>query len=155
MEIRVAESKEELDEIKSLIEQYHLELNEDLCFQNFSKEMDEFPGKYSPPSGFCLGAYQENEIVGCVCLRKFDQDAGEVKRLYVTPQGRGKKTGFLLMTALIEKAKTMGYKKLLLDTLQRLEAANKLYEKLHFREITPYYHNPIPDVIYWELNLQD
>jgi len=42
---------------------------------------------------------------------------------------------------------------LVLDTLQKLESANILYEKLGFHKTEAYYYNPIPGVIYWEFDL--
>jgi hypothetical protein len=34
-----------------------------------------------------------------------------------------------------------------------MTAARNLYASLGFRETAPYYHNPLPDVVYYEVEL--
>jgi hypothetical protein len=40
-----------------------------------------------------------------------------------------------------------------LDTLNRLESAIGLYKSMGFVQIEPYCDNPLPDVVFWELDL--
>ncbi len=76
-----------------------------------------------------------------------------MKRLYVKDKFQGLSLGRKLTEAIIAKAKVLGYKKMQLDTLQRLDRAIGLYEKMGFKQIQPYYANPLTEVIYWELEL--
>ena len=76
-----------------------------------------------------------------------------MKRLYVKDDFQGLSLGRKLTEAIIDKAKQLGYKKMQLDTLQRLERAIGLYEKLGFKQIQSYYTNPLTEVVYWELDL--
>jgi ribosomal protein S18 acetylase RimI-like enzyme len=41
-----------------------------------------------------------------------------------------------------------------LDTLEWLVEAVHLYESLGFKRIPAYYKNPLPGVVYWELDLK-
>jgi ribosomal protein S18 acetylase RimI-like enzyme len=38
----------------------------------------------------------------------------------------------------------MGHSSMVLDTLERLSAANRLYERLGFERTAAYYDNPLP-----------
>jgi ribosomal protein S18 acetylase RimI-like enzyme len=50
----------------------------------------------------------------------------------------------LLLLLLLQAAQAKGYSSMVLDTLERLTAANSLYEQLGFERTTAYYHNPLP-----------
>lgn len=43
-----------------------------------------------------------------------------------------------------------GYRRMVLDTLPQLETAKSMYARMGFGEIAPYYHNPLPGVVYME-----
>lgn len=76
-----------------------------------------------------------------------------MKRLYVLPQYRSLKIGERLVEKLIYLTKDAGYHEILLDTIKPLKNAIALYYKMGFVEITPYYYNPMDDVIYMKLKL--
>ena len=52
------------------------------------------------------------------------------------------------LEAIIDHARTAGYKEMVLDTIEPLKAAISLYKKHGFEECEAYYHNPMDDVIY-------
>jgi len=153
MKIIEASTKEHLETAAQLFREYQTQLNVDLCFQGFEQELATLPGKYSAPTGAILLAVDNGETVGCVAVRPIEGDACEMKRLYVRDQFRGLSAGRKLAEAIIEKARFLGYKKMQLDTLQRLDRAISLYSKLGFIETKPYYDNPLNEVVYWELLL--
>ncbi len=62
--------------------------------------------------------------------------------------------GRRLAELIIAEARTIGYRKLVLDTLADMKAARALYADLGFREIPAYYDNPLPGVLYAELDLR-
>lgn len=77
----------------------------------------------------------------------------EMKRLWVSKGHTGKGLGRALAVAAVAAARQCGYSSMVLDTLQSLSAANKLYEGLGFVQCDAYYPNPLPDVVYWQLQL--
>jgi ribosomal protein S18 acetylase RimI-like enzyme len=151
-----AESVEDVRQARSLFEEYAAWLALDLCFQNFAEELDQLPGRYAPPRGRLLLAFEgdEREAIGCVALRELDQETCEMKRLYVRPCMRGKGLGRLLAETIIAEARSIGYRRMLLDTLpERMGEAGHMYRAMGFREIEPYYRNPTDGVLYMELKL--
>lgn len=77
----------------------------------------------------------------------------EMKRLWVQPAYNGKGLGKALAAAAVAAARQRGYSHMVLDTLDTLTAANKLYEGLGFVQRGSYYHNPLPGVVFWQLQL--
>jgi GNAT superfamily N-acetyltransferase len=139
----------DLDQIRAMLREYAAWLEVDLCFQNFEQELAELPGDYAPPGGRLLIA----EGAGCVALRPIDREICEMKRLYVRPEQRGTGLGRKLVQAIIEEARGIGYARMRLDTMPKMDSAQRLYESLGFRDIAPYRYNPEPGARFLELTL--
>ena len=148
MTIRPA-SPADLDEIRVMLREYAAWLEVDLCFQNFEQELAGLPGDYAPPRGRLLFA----EGAGCIALRAIDEEICEMKRLYVRPQHRGSGLGRRLVQAIIDEARAIGYRRIRLDTMPKMDSAQKLYASLGFHEIAPYRYNPEPGARFLELDL--
>lgn len=143
-----------LEIARHLFKEYSDELAVDLCFQSFDAELQDPLKKYGPPAGSLLIAFFHDEPVGCVALQPLlEAGACEMKRLYVKPAYRKFKIGDALVGAIIKEAARLGYAKMKLDTLERLQPAIQLYVKHGFEITTAYYHNPLPEVVYMEKQL--
>ena len=150
-----AESPEQIAQIRELFLEYANSLGFSLCFQNFDHELAALPGDYAPPAGRLLLAYDDGELVGCVALRKIADDVCEMKRLFVRDRFRGTGLGHSLIEAIISAAKQIGYERMRLDTLPpKMDKAIVLYKELGFKEIEPYYNNPVRGAIFMELDLR-
>ena len=152
-------SEETVSQARKLFREYASTIGAEVCLGDFEREMATLPGLYAPPDGRLLVAIDESarspeEAVGCVALRRFDQSAGEIKRLYVRSALRGKGAAGQLVRSLIVEARSIGYERMVLDTLPSMQKAQKLYRTLGFREISAYSKNPIPDSLSFELLLQ-
>lgn len=75
-----------------------------------------------------------NEIIGTVALKKNHNDF-ELSKLAVSKSSRGLGGGEMLCRALINKAKALGIKKLVLYSNSRQNAAINLYRKIGFVEV--------------------
>jgi len=153
LSITSVERMEDMATIRSLFEEYAAELGHDLCFQGFAKELETLPGSYARPDGRRLLASVKDKTAGCVGLRRLDPEVCEMKRLYVRPAYRGLGAGRMLAEAIVAEAGSAGYQRMRLDTLSTMVGALAVYRKLGFRDIAPYRDNPIPGVVYLELEL--
>jgi len=94
--------------------------------------------------GHILVALYKDEPLGVCALIKYPEDDYdfELAKMAVSPKAQGKNIGSLLGAAVIEKAKSLGAKKLYLESNTILKPAINLYHKLGFVKIperpTPY-----------------
>lgn len=152
--LRQAGTPGEVEQGRQLFLEYAQSLGFNLCFQSFDKELAGLPGDYAPPNGRLLLAEYEGELAGCVALHRLEPEICEMKRLYLRPQFRGKGLGRALAEAVIAEARSIGYKRMRLDTVEPvMKSAVALYRLLGFREIAPYCRNPIAGALYMELEL--
>jgi putative acetyltransferase len=140
--------------VRELMREYAASLGVDLAFQDFEDELASLPGPYTAPRGCILLAYADGELAGCVALRPLGECVCEMKRLWVRARFRGRGIGAQLTEAAIAHAAALGYGLMRLDTLAGMTSAQRLYEKLGFREIAAYYANPLPGTRYLELDLR-
>ena len=144
------ETDEEIAGAKKLIIEYAQWLNLDLCFQNIDDELDNFPEKYKEPDGAFIIAKENNNIIGCVGIRKLEPKICEMKRLFVNDKNKGKGIGKKLVEIVTEEAKIKKYEKIRLDTINTMAAALNIYYKNGFYKIEPYYNNPNKGTVYLE-----
>ena len=101
--------------------------------------LDEFwanTGDYLPPNGCLIVARDTGgTIVGCGMMKRFDQQTGELKRVFVTERARGTGLGRALIEAREQAARDMGLTRLIADTLTPNVEMRSLYPKLGFVEL--------------------
>jgi GNAT superfamily N-acetyltransferase len=141
----------ELEAARTLLREYQAAIGVDLCFQGFEAELAGLPGGYAPPAGRLLLAWDGEVPVGCGALRAIGPGVAELKRMWTRPTHRGRGVARAVAGALLEAARAEGYRSVRLDTLAWMTAARALYASLGFRECPAYYPNPLPGVIYMEL----
>ena len=77
-----------------LFKEYAQWLNIDLSFQHFDEELLSLKTMYAAPNGGIVICKHQNEFIGCVGIRKIDDNIAELKRMFVKPacqkQGTGK-----------------------------------------------------------------
>jgi putative acetyltransferase len=133
-----------------LFQEYATWLNIDLSFQNFEAELKLLKEMYAFPRGVILLAKIENDFVGCVAVRKKENEIAELKRMYIKPAHQTKGIATLLLEKSLVIAAALGYKKIRLDTLDNMTPAINLYKKNGFYEIEPYYFNPEKNAVFFE-----
>ena len=141
---------------RQLFIDYAERIGVDLCFQGFEAELAALPGEYAEPQGALRLARIGEQWAGCCALRPITSvdypNAAEMKRLYVRASFRGLWLGRRLAESVLDAARMIGYRSVLLDTLDDMEMARALYNELGFTEIPPYHHNPIPGARYLKVD---
>ena len=150
IEIRAAGLPADLPLIRALFGEYVDALGIDLGFQGFAEELAQLPGKYVPPRGRLLIAWDGGQAAGCVALRPIDATRCEMKRLYVRPAMRSLQLGRRLAERICDEARQAGYRHICLDTLPAMAAAIRLYATLGFHPIEPYVFNPVEGALFLE-----
>ena len=160
--VRGVRSADDLDAVRALFLEYrawlveHREVTafDDGVFerglQYFDVEVRALPGEYAPPAGALFLAFRGATPVGMVALRRLRPRVGEVKRLYVRPKARGAGIGRRLTGAALRRARTIGYRRVVLDTLPKMTAAVAMYRSMGFAPIPPYWAHPYPAALFFE-----
>lgn len=170
-------SPQQLEEFKRLALDYLDWLSEDLDFQGVDDELTTLPGVYAESNGGVMllagipldddqqGGYV---TVGTAAIRPLVgkqrdgidtinsinvQDICELKRLFVDPEHQKKGIGKQLVLEAISYARQAGYKAMVLDTLTRLESANRIYCSLGFEKCIDYSHCPLDGPLHFILKL--
>jgi ribosomal protein S18 acetylase RimI-like enzyme len=134
----------DIEDIVRLFREYESHIGVDLSYQDFATELSTLPGKYAPPAGQLLVARDARQsAIGCVALRPLNNRTCEMKRLFVSPGGRGLGLGRALASAIIEEGKRLGYAEIRLDTLPSMQVAIGLYKELGFVPVDPYYEGAL------------
>ncbi len=140
-------------ELKAVIQEYVAWLDMDLSYRGFEQEMSQFEQLFTLPNGLFLIARSGGAVAGCVGLLRHSNTTAEVKRLYVRNAFRGQRLGKRLIEALIQRAQSLGFERLILDAVPQTIVAQQLYEDLGFQLIAPYYANPVPGTKFYTLPL--
>lgn len=135
---------------RALFEEYQRSLGISLCFQNFDEELRTLPGVYAQPAGRLLLAFAGEEPAGCVAIRRIEEGICELKRLWVRSVFRGTGLGRLLVETVLHEARNIGYRRMRLDTLPSMKAAQALYLSTGFLDIPPYNDHPLEGTRFME-----
>jgi GNAT superfamily N-acetyltransferase len=133
----------DIAQVRGMLKEYVDWIALDLAFQEIDAELDGLPGQYAPPRGALFVVTEGGRHLAMIALRPMDGTIGEIKRLYVRPEARGRGLARQLIATLCDEARRLGYSELRLDTLPMMGDAQALYEACGFVDIEPYYDTPI------------
>ena len=103
------------------------------------------PGDFEWPNGSFLLVVSEHAPIACGALRRLTARTGELRRMWVRPEWRGRGVGRRLLAGLEEMARDMDLSELRLDTHRGLGAALGLYRSSGFRDVPRYNDNEFAD----------
>jgi putative acetyltransferase len=133
-----------------MLREYAAWVGGDFWVNDFEDELAALPGYYH---ALLIARDDAGQLVGSVAVKRLPDGAAELKRLYVRPPARGTGLGRTLAAAAIDRARELGYATIRLDTLPRMESARRIYASLGFTPSEAYSNNPIPNVLWLELQL--
>jgi GNAT superfamily N-acetyltransferase len=97
-----------------------------------------------PPKGWFIVARVQDNPLGCGMLKRVNTTTGEIKRVWISPAARGQGLGRAIMMRLEQIARDAGLMQVRLDSNAKLEAAQALYRKLGYHEVTRFNDDPYP-----------
>lgn len=96
------------------------------------------PEHVADGAGVFLVARLAGEPVGCVALRTVGPGTGEIKRMYVAPEARGARVGTRLLARLEDHARTLGLRRLILESGLNQPEALRMYRREGYTTIPSY-----------------
>jgi GNAT superfamily N-acetyltransferase len=156
--IREAREKEDIAAARQLMREYgdHLASNPSgaasICLTNYEQELERLPEGYAT----ILLAKSDGNPAGCVALREIsrDEQACEMKRLWVNSNFRGLGLGRKLIEEALAWAIRGGYQAMYLDTVPAaMPEAGRLYASLGFIPVERYNDNPVVGVEFFAKRL--
>lgn len=103
---------------------------------------------FSDGGDFSVLLNESYEIIGTVALFKINEDTCELRKMYLSPDCRGKGHGKQLLEYAIAKARSLGFHCITLETASVLKEAIFLYEKYGFEPYTADHLSPRCDQAY-------
>jgi putative acetyltransferase len=155
-----AQTPEDFDAVRDLIRafvewhrrthpDYHHLIDRYFNTPEFEAELAGLPEHYAAPRGALLLARDDGMPAGCVALHAYDAGGDcEMKRMFVPDAFRGLGVGRALGEGIMAAARAAGYRRMLLETSRDQHDAIRLYERLGFMPIPPYYEVPA-DLAAW------
>jgi GNAT superfamily N-acetyltransferase len=125
-----------------LLAEMRVELND--VYETFSR-LDNpplHPDELRQPGGAYLVGYQGDDAVAGGGLRRLDQGVAEIKRMFVRPAARSSGVARLLLQALEDEARALGYAAVRLDTGPKQVHGLALYRSAGYVDVPPYNDNP-------------
>jgi len=83
-------------------------------------------------------AFKEGKAIGCGAISRYENEAMEIKRMYVSSELRGQRIGEKMLSELENWARELGITKCLLFTGSKQPEANKLYQRNGYKQIQKY-----------------
>jgi GNAT superfamily N-acetyltransferase len=151
-EVIIADKEQHAQQIRELFWEYlqwgNIRLNEEfnVKFDIAAMLEDDMHhlNKFMAPKGRLLLGFSDDQLAGIACLKELTSDIGEIKRMYVRPEHRGKGIGQTLLNRLLEESGQIGYRRVRLDSARFMKEAHQMYKKIGFKDIDAYEGSEIP-----------
>jgi GNAT superfamily N-acetyltransferase len=138
IQVTLVKSPQDFARFRDLTVEYEDSLPVDLRHPDFQRQLEGLEQHFGPPNAAFV-ATVDGVPGGCVGLTQLNASTGVIKKLYVRPAQRNLGLARKLLAAAIDRARSNGMARVVLDTeRERLQAAYRLYLSLGFEECEPY-----------------
>jgi len=117
-------------------------------------DLDNIEEEYFNNRGDFLVGVEDGEIVAMGAISRLSDGCGEIRRIRVRRDHQRKGYAGSIMLVLLERAKELGYKKLILDSMIENIPAHRLFEKFGFTNTHRGAYGQV-EVLYFLKNLED
>lgn len=100
-----------------------------------------------PPKGIIYFLVVEGNITGMGAIRKVSEGIGEIKRMYIRPQYRGRGYRTQMLDTLLAKGRKLGCTVFVLETSKFMTTAQHIYRSVGFRERGEYPESETPPIL--------
>lgn len=126
----------------ALLEAYFRELRERLAPASVEVKA-RWPDDFRGARAAVVLASEAGHAVGCAGLRPLEDGTLELKHFFLVPEVRGRGLGRVLLAGVEEVARSVGARRIVLDTAAPLLEAAGLYRSAGYRDIPRFNANPV------------
>ena len=102
------------------------------------RDLSDIEANYEARGGcFDLLVDDKNYLIGCYGLYPLQDGACELRKMYLRGDCRGRGLGKMIMRRVLDQARTLGFRRVELETASVLKEAIALYESFGFRPFQP------------------
>lgn len=116
-------------------------------YDGLDMDSDDMPragaAELGPPTGALIVGWAGGEPICVGGIKRLDERACEIKRMYVASGWRGRGVARALLGELEAAARRLGYEIARLDTGPRQQGARGLYESVGYSEMANFNANPV------------
>src|SRR5689334_3984412 len=102
------------------------------------EDIDNFQSEYSDRDGLFLAVLDNENLIGCGAIRKIDNQAAELKRMWLLEGYQGQGVGYRVLQELFDFARKKGYMRIYLQTSPQQTRAIDFYYRVGFHKIPSY-----------------
>lgn len=100
---------------------------------------------FAPPAGTFIVIRLDGTLVGCGGFKRETAGTAYIKRMWVSRDARGLGLGRRLLAELEDRARSLGYRKICLETEKSLKEAQQLYRSSGYVEVPRFNDEPYAD----------
>ena len=133
MNLRKAKAGEEekiLCLVKKVLSDFGLKTNP----EETDKDLSDLDNFYFDNKGWFAVIDHGDEIIGSYGIFRVNETVCELRKMYLLPEFQGRGLGKMMMEDALNRAKTLGYAEMVLETNILLDKAIHLYRKYGFME---------------------